>query len=124
MAFRPVEPSKSPVQDGQKGYESSAWYELTVDDQDLPGSLLLGQSIEDGVYGFTEDDTVGANFLRRTKVLVFEGVWFDVVQDITGNIWLPATLLEVFQSRFDRNNIVGVIGTLDIGKSLSEKTIL
>jgi hypothetical protein len=92
--------------------------------KNFPGSLLLGQSIEDRVDGFTEDGTVCGDFLRGTKVLVSEGVWFDVVQDITGNVGLPTTLLEVFQGRLDGNDIVGVTGTLDVRKSLSENVIV
>ena len=36
---------------------------LTVDDQDLPGGLLYGQSIEDRVYGFAKDGTVCGRLL-------------------------------------------------------------
>lgn len=94
---------------------------LTVDDQDFLGRLLLGQSIENRVHGFTEDDTVCGNLLRGTKVRVSEGIRFDIVQYITSNVGFPATLLEVFKSRLDGNNIVGMAGTLDVRKPLSDK---
>jgi len=97
---------------------------LTVDDQDFPGSLLLGQSIEDRVDGFTEDGTVGSDILRGTKVLVVEGAGFDGGQDIPSDVGLPTTLLEIFQSRLDGNDIVSVTGTLDIRESLSVSVIV
>ena len=91
---------------------------LTVDDQDLPGGLLLGQGIEDRVDGLTEDGTIGNDFLRGTNVLVLGDAWFDVVQDVTGKArWLAAPF-EVLQSRLDGDDIVGVTGALDIGESL------
>lgn len=97
---------------------------LTVDNQNFLSSLFLGQSIKHRVDGFTEDDTVGTEFLRGTKILVVEGVGFDSGQDISGDIGFPTTLLEVFQSRLDGNDIVSVTGALDVRESLSADVIV
>ena len=120
MAFRPVEPSKSPVQNVQEGSELLTGEKPTVDDQDLLGSLLLGQGIENGIYGLTKDGTICGNLLRGTKVLITERVGFDAVQDVASNVGFPAALLKVFQSRLDGNNIVGMATAFHVRKSLSE----
>lgn len=97
---------------------------LTVNDQNLLGGLFRRQSIENRVYCFTKDGTVCSDLLRGTKVLVFEGAWFHVVQDIAGDIRRPTPLFEVFQSRLDRNSIVGMATTLDVRNSLNENGII
>ena len=56
--------------------------------------------------------------VRGTKVLVFEGAGFDIVQDIANNVGFPITVLKVFQGGLDVNYIVGVGAALDIGKTL------
>lgn len=93
---------------------------LTVDNQDLLGSLLLGQSIENRIYCFTKDDTVCGDLLRRAKVLISEGARFDAVQYIASNVGLPAALLKIFQGRFYGNDVMGVVATLYVRKSLRE----
>jgi len=124
MAFKPVEPSKSPIDNGQGIASFRSGTKLTVNDQDFPGSLLFGQSIEDEIDGFTKDGTVGGDFFRGAKILVLEGTWLDVVQDITSHVGLPPALLEVLQGRLDGNDIMGVAATLNIRKSLSGNDIV
>ena len=53
-----------------------------------------------------------------------EGAGFDGVQDIPGDVGLPTTLFEVFQSRLDGNDVVSVTGALDVRESLSADAIV
>ena len=98
--------------------------ELTVDDQNLLGSLLLGQSIEDGIHGLTKNGAICGDFFRGAKVFILERAWFDVVQDIASNVGLPAALLEVLESGLDWDHIMGVVAALDVRKPLRENVIV
>lgn len=124
MAFRPVEPSRSPVLVQSIYVECRAHrLKLTVDDHDLARGLLFADLVQNAVDGFTKDDTGGADLLGRPDVEVRNRVRFDVEEDVPSETGWVSTGFKVLDRGLDGDDVVTVGRALDVGDAGSHHTL-